>query len=137
MRILALLFPMKRTKVKIRSYPISQGRRSLQLDYYPPIRNPETNKLVRMETLGMYIFDKPQTAFQREHNTATLAQAEAIRGMRQQSVINEEFGFLDKTKLKADFLAFSGNSHRKTATHGKALSGISNGLCPDDALSGN
>lgn len=106
MRILALLFPMKRTKVKIRSYPISQGRRSLQLDYYPPIRNPETNKLVRMETLGMYIFDKPQTAFQREHNTATLAQAEAIRGMRQQSVINEEFGFLDKTKLKADFLAF-------------------------------
>ena len=106
MRILALLFPMKRTKVKIRSYPISQGRRSLQLDYYPPIRNPETNKLVRLETLGMYIFDKPQTAFQREHNTATLAQAEAIRGIRQQSVINEEFGFLDKTKLKADFLAF-------------------------------
>lgn len=97
---------MKRIKVKIRSYPISQGRRSLQLDYYPPIRNPETNKLIRMETLGMYIFDKPQNAFQREHNTATLAQAEAIRGIRQQSVINEEFGFLDKTKLKADFLAF-------------------------------
>lgn len=128
---------MKRTKVKIRSYPISQGRRSLQLDYYPPIRNPETNKLVRMETLGMYIFDKPQTAFQREHNTATLAQAEAIRGMRQQSVINEEFGFLDKTKLKADFLAFFWKFAQKTATHGKALSGISNGLCPDDALSGN
>lgn len=97
MRILALLFPMKRTKVKIRSYPISQGRRSLQLDYYPPIRNPETNKLVRMETLGMYIFDKPQTAFQREHNTATLAMcrgdprnAAAVRNQRRVRLFGQD-----------------------------------------------
>lgn len=97
---------MKRIKVKIRSYPISQGRRSLQLDYYPPIRNSETNKLIRFETLGMYVYDKPKNAYQKEHNTATMVQAEAIRGIRQQAVINEEFGFLDKSKLNADFLAY-------------------------------
>ena len=35
-----------------------------------------------------------------------LNKAEAIRCIRVQSLINEEFGFLDKTKQKADFLAY-------------------------------
>ena len=35
-----------------------------------------------------------------------LNKAEAIRCFRVQSLINEEFGFLDKHKMKADFLAY-------------------------------
>lgn len=95
-----------RTKVKIRFRPISNHRKSIRLDYYPPIRNPDTNKVTRYETLGMVIFDKPRDSFQKEHNRATLAQAQAICGIRQQAVINEEFGFLDTHKPKADFLEY-------------------------------
>lgn len=95
-----------RTKVKIRFRPISNHRKSIRLDYYPPIRNPDTNKLSRFETLGMVIFDRPRDSFQKEHNRAMLAQAQAICGIRQQAVINEEFGFLDRYKPKADFLEY-------------------------------
>ena len=35
-----------------------------------------------------------------------LNKAEAIRCIRVQSLINEEFGFLDRTKMKTDFLAY-------------------------------
>lgn len=63
-------------------------------------------KMQRYETLGMYIFAKPKTLTQKEYNAAVMAQAEAIRAMRVQAVINEEFGFLDKEKLNGDFLAY-------------------------------
>ena len=35
-----------------------------------------------------------------------LSKAEAIRCIRVQAIVNEEFGFLDKHKMKADFLAY-------------------------------
>ena len=43
---------------------------------------------------------------EREFNNDMLNKAETIRCIRVQSLINEEFGFLDKTKQKADFLAY-------------------------------
>ena len=39
-------------------------------------------------------------------NQDMLNKAEAIRCIRVQSLINEEFGFLDKNKQKVDFLAY-------------------------------
>lgn len=97
---------MGRTKVKLRSRAISQGRESLYLDYYPKIRHPETGKMIRFETLGMYVFTKPKGDFQRRHNETTMMQVEAIMGIRQQAVINQEFGFLDESKYQGDFLVF-------------------------------
>ena len=46
-------------------------------------------------------------------NNEMLNKAEAIRCIRVQSLINEEFGFLDKTKQKADFLAYFKKMRRK------------------------
>lgn len=43
---------------------------------------------------------------QRMFNQEMLNKAEAIRCIRVQSLINEEFGFLDKNKQKVDFLAY-------------------------------
>ena len=37
---------MKRVKVTLRSRPISGGRRTLYLDYYPAVRVPETMKMI-------------------------------------------------------------------------------------------
>lgn len=97
---------MGRTKVSLRSRPISGGRRTLYLEFYPPVRVRENMKMQRYETLGMYVWDNPKTLTQKQYNEAIIAQAEAIRALRVQAVINEEFDFLDKEKMKGDFLDY-------------------------------
>lgn len=94
------------TKVTLRRKPITQARESLYLDFYPPIRSKSTMKLVHKEYLGIYIFQEPRNEIQRDYNTEMLLKAEAIRAIRVQSCINEEFGFLDKEKMKGDFLDY-------------------------------
>ena len=94
------------TKVTVRQRAIRNNRISLYLDYYPAVRNPETMQMSRREYLGIYIYAHPKNEMEREFNNDMLNKAEAIRCIRVQSLINEEFGFLDKTKQKADFLAY-------------------------------
>ena len=94
------------TKVTVRQRAIRNNRISLYLDYYPAVRNPETMQMSRREYLGIYIYALPKNEMEREFNNDMLNKAEAIRCIRVQSLINEEFGFLDKTKQKADFLAY-------------------------------
>lgn len=93
-------------KVSLRQKPISKGRKSLYLDFYPAIRVPETMQLTRREFLGIYVHEKPKSETEREYNKQMLSKTEAIRSIRVQQVINEEFGFLDKGRLKADFLEY-------------------------------
>lgn len=83
-----------------------KGRLSLYLDYYPAIRNPFTMKLTRREFLGIYIYKNPKTQIEKEYNREVMNKAEGIRAIRVQSLINDQFGFLDKHKLKADFLDY-------------------------------
>lgn len=94
------------TKVTLRRKPITRGRESLYLDFYPPIRCKSTMKLVYKEYLGIYIYQNPQNEIQRDYNNEMQLKAEAIRAIRVQSCINEEFDFLDKEKMKGDFLAY-------------------------------
>ncbi len=94
------------TKVTVRQRAIRNDRFSLYLDYYPAVRNPETMQMSRREYLGIYIYAHPKNEMERAFNNEMLNKAEAIRCIRVQSLINEEFGFLDKTKQKADFLAY-------------------------------
>ena len=97
---------MSTTKVSLRKRAISGGRLSLYLDFYPAIRIPESMQMTRREYLRIYINQKPTTEIQREFNNEMLKKAEAIRSIRVHSLINEEFGFLDKSKKNADFLAY-------------------------------
>ena len=94
------------TKVTVRQRAIRNDRISLYLDYYPAVRNPETMQMSRREYLGIYLYAHPRNEMERAFNNEMLNKAEAIRCIRVQSLINEEFGFLDKTKQKADFLAY-------------------------------
>ena len=88
------------TRVSLRQRAIKNDRISLYLDFYPPVRNPETMQMSRREYLGIYIYAHPKNEMEREFNTDMLNKAEAIRCIRTQSLINEEFGFLDKTRQK-------------------------------------
>ena len=92
------------TTVTLRQRPIRNGRISLYLDYYPAVRNPKTMKLSRREYLGFYIYATPKNAIELDYNNEILAKAELIRCRRQEAVINEEFGFMDRHKMRADFM---------------------------------
>ena len=94
------------TKVFLRQKAISGGRISLYLDFYPAIRNPHTNRMSRRETLGIYIYASPKNERERQFNSSMLEKAEAIRCRRFEQLLNEQFDFLDKEKLRMDFLAY-------------------------------
>ena len=94
------------TKVTVRQAKLKNGMISLYLDFYPAIRNPKTMRMTRREYLGIYIYANPKNLMESDYNKDMLMKAEGIRCIRVQSLINEQFGFLDKTKLKADFLAY-------------------------------
>lgn len=107
---------MRFTRVSLRRRNISKGRQSLFFDYYPAIRDPETMKMMRWEYLGIYIYEKPKTEIEKEYNYEILQKVEAIRSIRTQSIINEEFGFIDKHKRNIDFLAYF---HKIAMTRGE------------------
>ena len=97
---------MKNVKVSLRSKKISKGRKSLYLDFYPAIKNPETGKESRREFLGMYIFEKPKEALDKQHNQQTKGKAESIRAIRQLEMNNGTYGFNSDAKKKKDFLEY-------------------------------
>ena len=116
------------TNVTLRQKPLRNDRISLYLDYYPAIRNPYTMKMSRREFLGIYIYAKPKNEQQRLFNQDMLNKAEAIRCIRVQSLINEEFGFLDKNKQKVDFLAYFRTKARESMRNGIAFTITSRNL---------
>lgn len=70
------------TKVTLRKKGISKARQSLYLDFYPAIKHPETEKATRREFLGLYVYEKPKTAIEKQHNIDTLKTANGIRQKR-------------------------------------------------------
>lgn len=94
------------TKVSLRQKPISGSRKSLYLDFYPAISNPDTGKTTRREFLGLYIYDKAKTPLDKKHNKETLELAENIKATRQLEIQKGQFGFISDAKRKADFVAY-------------------------------
>ena len=70
------------TKVKLRKKAISGKRQSLYLDFYPAIPHPVTGEPTRREFLGYYLFEKPKTQVDIQHNKETMQLAEQIRQKR-------------------------------------------------------
>ncbi len=94
------------TKVKLRTKDISGNRKSLYLDFYPPITHPDTGELTRREFLGLHLYDKPKTPFDKQHNIDTKALAENIRATRQIEIQNGQYGFLSTNDLNANFVDY-------------------------------
>ena len=97
---------MKISDVTLRTRPTKDGRLALYLHFSPAIRHPETMKLIHTEQLGIYLWEHPANVAQQQHNEDILIKAEVIRSLRVQSLINEEYGFLDHHKRNADFLEY-------------------------------
>ena len=97
--------------VTLRTRPLKNRMLSFYLDYYPGYRDKETMKVIRHESLGIYIYANPKNKREQDFNEVMAEKAEAIRCRRFESVVNERYDFFDKYKLKADFLEYfqSGN----------------------------
>ena len=94
------------TKVTVRQRKLAKGKVSLYLDYYPAIRHPRTGRMTRREYLGIYIYANPTERFQQEYNRSMMKKAELIKCRRTESVINDQFGFLDRAKGRESFLDY-------------------------------
>jgi len=88
-------------KVTLRDKPISKGRRSFYLDFYPAIPHPKTGQPTRREFLGLYAFDKPKTLTDKKHNSETQKIAESIRQKRENLLNKPEiYSEYEKQQLK-------------------------------------
>ncbi|WP_276499501.1 site-specific integrase [Pontibacter litorisediminis] len=94
------------TKVTLRRKPMSKGRHTLYLDYYPPIPHPDTGKLTRREFLRLYVFDKPRNQLDKHHNRETLTLAEHIRAKRQLDVQSMRYGFLSSARRNTTLIDY-------------------------------
>jgi integrase len=77
-------------KVTLREKPISKGRKSLYLDFYPGIIDHKTGQETRREFLKLYIFEKPKNPIDKAHNKETLDIANAIRQRRENEINKPE-----------------------------------------------
>ena len=93
-------------KVFLREKKMTKGRRSLYLDFYPPILHPETRKPTRREHLKLFIHEKPKTELEREHNKETKLIGETLRSKRQLEIQSGYYGFLTAHNGKKSFIAF-------------------------------
>ena len=97
---------MKTTKVFLREKPISKGRKSLYLDFYPAIVHPDTGKSTRREFLGLYVNAKPRSSDEKEYNKQTRLLGEKIRSTRQLEIHSGAFGEITNAKKNTDFVLF-------------------------------
>lgn len=81
---------MAAIKVTLRQKQISGNRKSLYLDFYPPIPHPETGEPTRRKFLGMYIFEKSKHPLDIQHNKEQLQLAEQIRRTNEKELNQNE-----------------------------------------------
>jgi integrase len=120
-------------KVTLRQKSISKGRKSLYLDFYPPIPHPKTGKPTRREFLGMYIFEKPKNPMDKQHNKEKLQLAEQIRQKRENLLSKPEiYSGYEKEQLRKkemgemDFVAYFRKlaNKRKSSNHDNWVSAL-------------
>src|SRR4051812_39100890 len=93
-------------KVHIRKRKLTNGRKSLMLDFSPPLINPKNGKPMRFEFLGLFLCDKPANIWERKHNSETNELVETIRAQRQLDIQNRKFGFMSDRVRNTSFVDY-------------------------------
>jgi len=100
-------------KVKMRMRTIENNRKSIVLDYSPPIKNPASGKLHRFETLKLYIYDEPADQWEKQHNKETMILARTVCAQRQLDIQNRWFAFISDAIKNSSFIDFFTSETRK------------------------
>ena len=120
-------------KVNLLQKKISQGRKSLYLDFWPAIPKADTGKLSRREHIGLYVYEKPRNAAEKLHNAEQLKLGEAIRQKRENELNKPEiYNEYEKEQLRKkelgeiDFVAYFRNvaKKRKGSNHSNWMSAL-------------
>ncbi|MDR6965757.1 MULTISPECIES: site-specific integrase [Shewanella] len=103
--------------------PDREGKRSLRLVYYygSSVEDGQRKLKRSHEPLDIFIYDKPRSPAEREHNKEALRIAEAVRSKRLLESETSKHKLEDRTKLSASFLDFY-----DSVTDGKASGSKSN-----------
>ena len=81
---------------------------SYYLDYYPGYRDESTMKVIRHESLGIYIYAKPKNQMEQKYNLNLTARAEAIRCRRFEApCLLQETGGQEELQVAARLYALS------------------------------
>ncbi|MRG47572.1 hypothetical protein GFS24_20790 [Chitinophaga sp. SYP-B3965] len=70
-------------KVKLRTKKISNGRKSLYLDVYPPVWDSTAKKFTRKYYLKLFVYEAPVSLDMKQHNKEILYLAEIILAKHQ------------------------------------------------------
>jgi len=93
-------------RITIRKRPLKNGKESIMLDYAPPLKNPKNGKPMRFEILGLFVYTKPATRLERQHNSETNTLVETIRAQRQLDIQNRKFGFKSDRDRSGNFVEY-------------------------------
>ena len=126
--------------VTLRTRKIKGGEQlSYYLDYYPGYRDERTMKVIRHESLGIYVYAKPKNRRERDYNDRMREKAEALRCRRFESIVNERYDFFDKERMRGSFLSyFKDKAERKNSKWEnvyKHFERFCNGKCRFDEVS--
>lgn len=107
-------------RVELRQRKRENGRSSLFLDYYPPIKDQKTGKEKRQEFLKLYIWDKPKGQAQKDFNKSVLQTANEILANRINQIRKADvYNDFEKERLRInnlydlDFIEYFSTLSRK------------------------
>lgn len=91
--------------VKLREKKIANGRVSLFLDFWPPIKDGKGG-YTRREYLNRYLYEPAKTPEQKLHNKENMNYANGMRYLREKELLNELDGIFNSQNKKRDFVEF-------------------------------
>ena len=80
--------------VTLRTRPLKGRMMSFYLDYYPGYRDKETMKVIRHESLGIYVYANPRNKREQNFNEVMTEKAEAIRCRKQLRKHDQKWEFV-------------------------------------------
>ena len=91
--------------VTLREKKIANGRMSLYLDFWPPIKDGKGG-FTRTEYLKRYRYEPAKTPEQKLHNKENMNYANLMRYRREKEILNELDGIFNAQNKKKDFVEF-------------------------------
>ena len=94
---------------------------------YPGYRDESTMKVIRHESLGIYIYSKPKNQCERDYNDNMTEKAEGIRCRHFESIVNERYDFFDKETRRVTSLPTSRRRQKRRTPSGRTCTSTSRG----------
>lgn len=91
--------------VYVRKKTLKDGRLSLFIDFYPPIRKGD-GTFTRREFLNRYLFRKPKNDEEKRMNRENIHFADSVRLKREKEILNETDGMFNVANKKRDFVSY-------------------------------